>query len=91
MQTGALLPTGQDCEVAFMPVATVTLPTGSAPELIDLVDFKWLMATEGHRVDLDRLQADRAYARGCIALAAGSGSQWLRQAAQRLLRPGGKD
>jgi hypothetical protein len=68
-----------------MPVAT-SLPSAAAvPELIDLVDFKWLMATEGHRVDLDRLQSDRAYARGCIALAAGSGSQWLRHAAQRLL------
>ena len=59
---------------------------GAAPELLDLVDFKWLMAGEGHRIDLDRLRGDSPYIRGCLALAAGSGSATLRQAAQRLSR-----
>jgi hypothetical protein len=54
------------------------------PELIDFVDFKWLMATEGHRIDLERLQADAAYARGCLALAAGSRQDFLRRAADRI-------
>ena len=59
------------------------LPSGP-PELLDLVDFKWLMVGEGHRVDLDRLQTDQAYIRACLALAAGSASFTLRQAAERL-------
>ena len=59
---------------------------GAPPELLELVDFKWLMAGEGHRVDLDRLRADSPYIRGCLALAAGSRSATLRQAAQRLSR-----
>ena len=57
---------------------------GTPPELLDLVDFKWLMAGEGHRIDLDRLRVDGPYIRGCLALAAGSRSSTLRQAAQRL-------
>lgn len=56
----------------------------AAPELLDLVDFKWLMAGEGHRIDLDRLRGDSLYTRSCLALAAGSRSATLRQAAQRL-------
>ena len=56
------------------------------PELLDLVDFKWLMAGAGHRIDLDRLRGDSPYLRGCLALAAGSRSATLRQAAQRLSR-----
>jgi hypothetical protein len=59
---------------------------GEAPELLACVDFKWLMAGEGHRIDLTRLQRDRAYARGCLALAAGSGCAALRDAARRLDR-----
>ena len=56
------------------------------PELLDLVDFKWLMAGAGHRIDLDRLRGDSPYIRGCLALAASSRSATLRQAAQRLAR-----
>ena len=59
-------------------------PSPDAPELLQFVDFKWLMVGEGHCVDLDRLQHDRAYHRGCLALAAGSRSATLRRAAERL-------
>ena len=59
---------------------------GAPPDLLDLVDFKWLMAGEGHRIDLDRLRGDSPYIRGCLALAASSRSATLRQAAQRLAR-----
>ncbi len=62
-----------------------------APELIEFVDFKWLMAGEGHRIDLGRLQCEPAYARGCLALAGGSTSATLRQAATRLARSLGMD
>jgi len=56
----------------------------AAPELVEFVDFKWLMAGEGHPIDLDRLQAEPAYTRGCLALAGGSTSATLRRAADRL-------
>ncbi len=54
------------------------------PELLEFVDFKWLMAGEGHAIDLDRLQRESAYARGCMALAGGSTSATLRRAGERL-------
>jgi hypothetical protein len=64
----------------------VVAPTvEQTPELIDFVDFKWLMAAQGHRVHLERLQSDGDYAQGCIELASASGSDWLRRAASRLL------
>lgn len=62
----------------------ITETSDSPPGLLAFVDFKWLMAGEGHRVDLDRLQQEPVYARACLALAAGSASATLRQAAQRL-------
>ena len=62
-----------------------------APELIEFVDFKWLMAGEGHRIDLGRLQAEAAYACGCLALASGSTSATLRRAAARLAQSLGLD
>jgi len=55
-----------------------------ASGLVDFVDLKWLMACEGQRVDLSRLQSDLAYARHCLALALGSRSPVLRQLAGRL-------
>ena len=64
--------------------AALSPPPAAAPGLLDLVDFKWLMAGLGHCIDLDRLQDDRAYLRDCLALAAGSDTSTLRQAAQRL-------
>ncbi|MFO1220288.1 MAG: hypothetical protein U1E89_18150 [Burkholderiaceae bacterium] len=56
------------------------------PTLTDLVDFKWLMAAEGHAVHLERLQSDGAYARECLSRAAGARSQTLRWSAARLDR-----
>jgi hypothetical protein len=71
-------------------VASPAEPT-PAPELIEFIDFKWLMAGEGHRIDLGRLRSEAAYARGCLALAGGSTSATLRQAAGRLARSLGTD
>jgi len=65
--------------------AQITEASDPAPELLAFVDFKWLMAGEGHRIDLDRLQIEPDYAHACLALAAGSTSVTLRQAAQRLV------
>ncbi len=61
----------------------------SAPRLIDWVDFKWLMATEGCRVDVDRLQCDPGYAERCVALALASPSGLLRRLALKLQRQSG--
>jgi hypothetical protein len=53
--------------------------------LVDYVDLKWLMAGEGHRIDLARLQSDLAYVRQCLALAMRGKSDVLRQLAGKLL------
>lgn len=58
----------------------------SGASVLPLVDFKWLMAGEGHRIDVSRLQRDRAYARGCIALANASTCSALREAGLRMGR-----
>ena len=55
-----------------------------ALKLIDVVDFKWLMAHEGHHVQVERLENDRNYACQCFALAAVSPVGALQRAAQRL-------
>jgi len=62
----------------------VTTPKHPAPSLIEIIDFKWLMAGDGHRVHVEHLQTDRDYACACLALAAGSRVQALRDTAARL-------
>jgi hypothetical protein len=63
---------------AFAPAAPPKL------QLVDIIDFKWLMSGLGHRVHVERLQADKVYALQCLALADASPSAQLRQAAARL-------
>lgn len=63
---------------------SVIAPDKQAAELVDLVDFKWLMAHEGHHVQVERLQNDRVYACACMASAAASPTKALRAVAQRL-------
>lgn len=55
-----------------------------ASELVDIINFKWLMAHEGHYVHVQRLQTDKDYARACIAQAMATSVQALREAALRL-------
>lgn len=64
----------------------VTAPEHRALELVDIIDFKWLMTHEGHHVHVERLQSDRVYARECLATAAGSSVAALRQVSRRLAR-----
>lgn len=52
--------------------------------LVDIIDFKWLMAGDGHRVHVERLQTDRDYAGRCLAHGAASRTPALRDAARRL-------
>ena len=63
--------------LAFHPESTTSLA-------VSCVDFKWLMALEGHRVDVERLQTDPAYAGHCLVLARASKSAVLRSIARRL-------
>ena len=62
----------------------ITATERQVVDLVDVVDFKWLMAHEGHTVNGERLQLDRIYARECLALAAASRQEALRRVAQRL-------
>ncbi|MDP1532038.1 MAG: hypothetical protein Q8N44_09535 [Rubrivivax sp.] len=55
-----------------------------ALQLVEIIDLKWLLAGEGHRVHVERLQTEPDYARECLALAAASASEAVRAAALRL-------
>ena len=65
---------------------TTSTSEQQALQLVDIIDFKWLMAGEGHPVHVERLQSDTAYAARCLALAAASPNEALRTAALRLER-----
>jgi hypothetical protein len=57
-----------------------------AVALVDIIDFKWLMAHEGRHVNVERLQNDSAYARECLALADTSRTPALQNVAVALRR-----
>jgi len=52
---------------------------------LNLVDFKWLMAGMGWRVDLSRLQSDEAYIDECLQRALKSDSELLRRCSAEML------
>jgi len=54
-------------------------PDPDRDALVDLVDFKWLMAGHGWWVDLSRLRRDAAYAGECVRHGLASGSGLLRR------------
>lgn len=61
----------------------------SAPEhgqlsLVDIIDFKWLMAGAGLDVHVERMQAEPAYALDCLVRGARSDLRLLRDTARRL-------
>jgi len=64
-------------------IATIG-PQPRALSLVEIIDFKWLMAADGYRVHVERLQADPGYAGECLALAAASPIATLRDTARRL-------
>ena len=64
----------------------ITQSEYQALELVDVVDFKWLMAHEGHHVRVERLEVDLAYACDCFDRAQASPVEALRRIAQRLSR-----
>lgn len=67
-----------------MPMNSVSSAEVNAVQLVDIIDFKWLMAHEGRHVHVERLQRDAAYASDCLAHAAASPNASLRAAARRL-------
>ena len=54
-------------------------PDPDRDALVDLVDFKWLMAGHGWWVDLPRLRRDADYAGECVRHGLASGSMLLRR------------
>ena len=54
--------------------------------LVDIIDFKWLMAHEGRHVNVERLQNEPAYARECLAQADTSCTPALQHVAAALRR-----
>jgi hypothetical protein len=54
------------------------------PDLIVIIDFKWLMAGVGVRVHVERLQGDRDYAAVCLGQGAMSHIPALRDCARHL-------
>jgi hypothetical protein len=55
-------------------------------DLLDLVDFKWLMAGEGHGVHVERMQSDPAYAEQRLRVGVASKGETLRRCSARLLK-----
>jgi hypothetical protein len=52
--------------------------------LVEIIELKWLLAGEGVRIHVERVQTDPAYARWALDQAAASASPALRAAALRL-------
>lgn len=55
-----------------------------ALSLVEIIELKWLLAGEGIRLHVERLQSDSAYARRALDAAAASASPALRAVALRL-------
>lgn len=54
--------------------------------LVEIVELKWLLAGEGVRLHVERLQSDAEYARLILDRASASKSSILRSAAARVRR-----
>jgi len=74
--------------VAVLPFVmnAIAASEARAVSLVDIIDFKWLMAGRGHGVHVERMQSDPAYARQCLLCGAMSATPMLRETARRLAR-----
>jgi len=64
---------------------TITLPSqDQSQDLVDIIDFKWLLAKDGLRVHVERLQSDPVYARDCLDKADASPRDAVRACSARL-------
>jgi hypothetical protein len=66
------------------PMNTYKSTERQALDLLDVVDFKWLMAGGGRHVHVERMQHDAAYADDCLGQAAMSSNEALQRVAARL-------
>ena len=62
----------------------LVVPQNRALSLVEIIDFKWLMAGDGLRVHVERVQQDPAYAGDCLRQGARSKIPALRDCARRL-------
>lgn len=53
-------------------------------DLIEIIDLKWMLAGEGIRIHVERVQNDPVYAAACLGQAARSTNPALRRLAVRL-------
>lgn len=67
-----------------LPMNAVAHAERQALQLVDIIDFKWMLASDGLYVHVERLQNDPAYLAECLALAAASPRAAVRAAAARL-------
>lgn len=58
--------------------------TSGALPLVEIIEFKWLLAGEGIHIHVERLQKDAAYALRALDQASASASPTLRAMALRL-------
>jgi hypothetical protein len=58
-----------------------------APDLVALVDLKWLMYAYGGWIDVPRLCRDSAYAGTCLERALTMPSELVQRTARRVLQP----
>ena len=67
-------------------MTTVHVPVSDrhSQQLLDIIQFKWLMVGAGHRVHVERMQSDPVYAQQCLALGAGARLVPLRACALAL-------
>jgi hypothetical protein len=71
---------GHDTIVVVPMNGTITMA------LVEIVELKWLLAGEGLHLHVERMQADREYARRILDTADASSNQALRAAAARVRR-----
>lgn len=69
-----------------LPAGPAAAPADAALDLVDWVGFKWLMASEGERVDATRAMDDSAYARECLMRGLSARDTDLRETARQMLR-----
>ena len=63
---------------------TVSAVESESRALVEIIELKWLLAGEGFHLHVERLQADREYARQVLHRAAASPNAALRETAARL-------
>lgn len=56
----------------------------AAPQLLDIIDLKWLLAREGLHLHVEKLQRDPVYAQELLGLALQSSNHALCKAALRM-------